>query len=364
MTAKRFLPVGKLPLALLNEQIGRIRRADDRVVLGPRIGEDAALIDFGDRFLVAKTDPITFATDRIGWYAVHITANDVAVMGAQPRWFLAALLLPEGRTDADLVAAIFADIAAAGEQLGVTLIGGHTEITAGLDRPIIVGQMLAEVEKARAVSKDQARVGDWILLTKGVAIEGTAVLARERDASLAQRVDASILERAKAYLVNPGISVVADALTACSVARVHAMHDPTEGGILGGLWELAAAASLGMHVVAERIPVLPETRILCQALGLDPLRLIASGALLIVAPPAECDRIIAALSERGTPVSIIGEMKDPAYGTKIETNGHIEPFDPPERDEIARLFDSEQPRDPRASEARGMSADRDDLKQM
>ena len=351
LTAKRFLPVGKLPLALLNEQIDRIRSGDDRVVLGPRIGEDAALIDFGDRFLVAKTDPITFATDRIGWYAVHITANDVAVMGAQPRWFLAALLLPESRTDADLVAGIFDDILVAGQQLGVTLIGGHTEITAGLDRPIIVGQMLAEVEKARAIRKDQARVGDWILLTKGVAVEGTAILAREREVSLASRVEPLVLERAKAYLVNPGISVVADALAACSVARVHAMHDPTEGGIIGGLWELAAAASLGMHVVAERIPVLPETRILCQAVGLDPLRLIASGALLIVAPPTECDKIITALSERGTLVSIIGEMKDPAYGTNIEANGRIEPFDPPERDEIARLFDPGQARVPLTPEA-------------
>lgn len=332
-------PVGKLPLATLGEQLRRVNVCDQRVIVGPKIGEDAALIDFNDRYLVAKTDPITFVVDRIGWYAVHITANDVAVMGAEPRWFLAALLLPEGTTDTALVAAIFEDIVAASRELGVTLVGGHSEITAGLDRPIVVGQMLGEVKKERAVTKDQARVGDWVLLTQGVAIEGTAILARDMEGHLSARVEPSVLQRAKTYLGNPGISVVKDALTACSAAQVHAMHDPTEGGILAGLWELAAAASLGIHVVAERIPVLPETRILCQALGLDPLRLIASGALLIVAPPAECEKIIPALSQRGTPVSIIGEMKEKAYGTRIERAGTIEAFDPPERDEIARLFE-------------------------
>lgn len=332
-------PVGKLPLAILDEQLRRVNVCDQRVLVGPKIGEDAALIDFNDRYLVAKTDPITFVVDRIGWYAVHITANDVAVMGARPRWFLATLLLPEGKTDAELVAGIFEDIVAAGQELGVALIGGHSEITAGLDRPIVVGQMLGEVEKARAITKDQARVGDWVLLTQGVAIEGTAILARDREGHLSAHVEPSVLQRAKAYLRNPGISVVKDALTACSAAQVHAMHDPTEGGILAGLWELAAAASLGIHVVAERIPVLPETRILCQALGLDPLRLIASGALLVVAPPAECEKIITALTEQGTPVSIIGEMKEKAYGTKIERSGTLEMFAPPERDEMARLFD-------------------------
>lgn len=339
MRTRSPFPVGKVPPAALGPQLERLRITDDRVVVGPKIGEDAALIDFGDRFLVATTDPITFATDRIGWYAVHIAANDVAVMGGRPRWFLAAVLLPEDRTDPDLVARIFDDMVAAGRELDVTLVGGHTEITAGLDRPIVVGQMLGEVGKANAVTKDKMRVGDVILLTRGVAIEGTAILARERETWLSHRVEPSVLDRAKRFLVDPGISVVADALTACAVAEVHAMHDPTEGGLIGGLWELARRASLGLHVVAERIPVLAETRLLCEMLALDPLRLIASGALLIVADPAECPKIMAALSERGTPVAAIGEMKEQAYGTKIEVGGKIESFDPPDRDEIARLYE-------------------------
>ena len=323
---------GKLPPHVLARLLERIPPGDPRVVLGPRVGEDAAVLDFGDRFLVAKSDPITFAAERIGWYAVQVNANDLATLGARPRWFLLTLLLPNN--DPALAEAIFADVLAACAELGVTLCGGHTETTPGLDRPIVAGQMLGEVEKERLVRKQRIRPGDAVLLSRGVALEGTAILAREKAEELAGRLDAAVLDRARGLLFRPGISVVADALAAADAAPVHGMHDPTEGGLLGGLYELAQVAGVGLSVERARIPVLPETADLCVALGLDPLRLIASGSLLIVVAEPDADRVQRALAVRGTPIARIGRVTQPETGLRLDGL----PFDFPECDEIARAL--------------------------
>ncbi len=324
---------GKLPPDVLERLLAGIPRRDPRVVVGARVGEDAAVIDFhGDRFLVAKSDPVTFATDRIGWYAVQVNANDLATLGARPRWFLATLLLPAGRPG--LAESIFSDLLRACEELDITLCGGHTEITPGLDRPIVAGHMLGEVEKRRLVSKERARPGDVLLLARGVAVEGTAILAREKAEALAGRLDAQLLERARNLLFDPGISVVADALAAAGAADVRGMHDPTEGGLIGALVELGAAAGLGVSIEQARIPVLHETVAVCRALRLDPLRLIASGALLIVTAPDQAERVMAALAQRRTPVAIIGRLTEPAHGLRLD--GALFSF--PERDEITRVL--------------------------
>ena len=288
---------GKLPPDVLARLLERIPRGDPRVVVGPQVGEDAAVLDFGDRYLVASSDPVTFTAERIGWYAVQVNANDLATLGSRPRWFLVTLLLPD--SDPALAEAILADVLAACAELGVTLCGGHTEITPGLDRPIVAGQMLGEVEKEQLVRKQRICPGDVVLLTRGVALEGTAILAREKAEQLAGRVDATVLGRARDLLFRPGISVVADALAAAAAASVHGMHDPTEGGLQGGLYELAQAAGVGLAVERARIPVLPETAALCRALELDPLRLIASGSLLIVVAEPDVDRVQQALAARG-----------------------------------------------------------------
>jgi hydrogenase maturation factor len=172
--------VGKLPAEHLGKLLAKYAPLDDRVVVGPRVGEDAAVLDMGDRCLVATTDPITFATDELGWYALHVNANDLAVRGARPRWFLATVLLPEARASAAQVEALFAELGGACQELGVSLIGGHTEVTAGLPRPIVVGAMLGEVARERLVTTAGAREGDVLLLTKGVPLEGAAIIARER----------------------------------------------------------------------------------------------------------------------------------------------------------------------------------------
>ena len=195
---------GKLPIDLLTRLLSDIDVRDPRVVLGASTGEDAALIDMGDRYLVAKTDPITFATDLIGWYLVQVNANDLAVMGATPRWLMATLLLPEGTTEAQ-TEAIFAQLLEACDSLGITLIGGHTEITYDLPRPIAMGAMLGEVAKDEVVLTSGAQVGDSIVLTQGIAIEGASILAREAEDTLAEKgVSRTVIERGEVVLVHAG----------------------------------------------------------------------------------------------------------------------------------------------------------------
>ncbi len=200
-----ILPLGKLNPEFLEQLLRRYANPGERVVVGPGVGEDAAVIDFGERYLVAKTDPITFATDEIGWYAVNVNANDVAAMGATPRWFLATVLLPEGQTTPELVETIFAQIGDACAALEIGFVGGHTEVTYDLHRPIVVGQMLGEVAKDGLIRSAGARPGDALLLTKGVGIEATAIIAREKEAELAGRLSPEEIVQAQNFLHDPGI---------------------------------------------------------------------------------------------------------------------------------------------------------------
>ena len=332
---------GKLPMELLSRLLSDIDVRDPRVVLGARAGEDAALIDMGDRYLVAKTDPITFATDLIGWYLVQVNSNDLAAMGATPRWLMATLLLPEGTTEGQ-TEAIFGQLTEACDSLGITLIGGHTEITYDLPRPIAMGALLGEVAKDRVVLSSGARVGDSIVLTQGIAIEGTAILAREaEDALVTGGVSREVIERAKAFLFTPGISVAKAASIACDTTDVHAMHDPTEGGVATALMELATAADVGLTVDAERIPVLPECRAICDALSLDPLGLIASGALLATLPPLEAERLVDALGREGIPASVIGRVTPRSEGLRLVSGGVEGALPVFARDELARFFGSD-----------------------
>ena len=278
---------GKLPPGLLKDLLAAIPIDDPDVIVGPRFGEDAAVLDIGDRYLIAKSDPITFTAHRLGWYALQINANDVATMGARPRWFLGTLLLPSRCTEKE-VQQIFADIQEACQSLGVTLVGGHTEVTDGVERPILAGTLLGEVAKERLVVNANAQPGDVVLLTQGIAIEGTAILAQDASAQLAaQGMSAATIKRARAFLDDPGISVVPAAEALCRAVRPRAMHDPTEGGLATALAELAAGAACGLAIDLDTVPFLLETAAICEALGLDPLGLLASGALLAVVAPRD-----------------------------------------------------------------------------
>ena len=333
------LPVGKLPPQLLQRLLNAHVANDPRVVVGPQVGEDAAVLDIGDRYLVATADPVTFATEELGWYALHVNANDLAVRGARPLWFLATVLLPDGGTTELGVERLFTELREACAELGVALVGGHTEVTAGLPRPIVSGCMLGEVEKDRLVTTGGARPGDVLLLTKGVPLEGAAIIARERAAEAERRgVSPDVLKRARDFLRNPGISVVPEARAACGAARVHAMHDPTEGGVATACWELAQAADVGLHVDRERIPVLREGRVLCEAFGLDPLGTIASGSLLLAVDPADAADVTAACRAAGIDCAQIGRVTEASQGVSLATGGHARPMPTFPQDQITRIF--------------------------
>jgi hydrogenase maturation factor len=335
----RVLPVGKLRAETLQAVFDKHPIRDPRVVVGPRVGEDAAVIDLGDRYLIATADPITFVADEPGWYAVQVNANDVAVRGARPRWFLATLLLPEGRTTDEAVTGLFAQLAEACAELDVALVGGHTEVTHGLDRPIVAGTMLGEVAKDKLVTTGGARIGDAVVLTKGVPLEGAAIMAREREAEARARgVPAAVLRRARAFLRRPGLSVLPEVEIACELAEVHAMHDPTEGGIATALVELADAAGVGLRIDRDRITVLPEGRALCEAFGLDPLGTIASGALLMTLAPADAGIVIHALARESIDCHFIGQVVSREQGVTLVDGTRQWPMPVFPQDEISKLF--------------------------
>ena len=330
--------VGKLNANLLDELVSSIKKKDPRVIVGPKVGEDAAVIDIGDKYLLSTTDPITFTSYKIGWYTVNVNANDIATMGGTPKWLLVSILLPENKTDIALVKEIFRDIENAADELGIDICGGHTEITKGLDRPIISGHMLGEVDKDKLVTNSRARVGDQIILTKGIAIEGMALLAREREKELSGKYGKMFVERVQAFLHDPGISVVAEAHLANQAANIRAMHDPTEGGLATGLYELTKASNTGVVIYEDKIHLLDETRILCSEYKLDPLGVIASGALLIVVGPDDRDAVLSKLVQNDIACSVIGKMTDKEDGLKIIADGEERELPFFEVDEIARVI--------------------------
>lgn len=330
--------IGKLPMDLLQVLLERYRGQDERLVVGPQVGEDAAVLDMGDRYLVVKSDPITFVSDEIGWYVVHVNANDIATMGATPRWLLLTLLLPEKQTSREMVEGIFSQVSQACQSLNIVLCGGHTEITYGLDRPIAVGLMLGEVEKENLVRTAGAQVGDYVILTKGIAIEGTAVLAREMEETLTAQVGIELVKRGKHFLMDPGISVMRDAKVMCQAGQPHALHDPTEGGVATGLWELARASGKGIVVDLARMPIFPETVAFCQSLNLNPMGLIASGALLATAAPESSSRMVAALAHEGIDATVIGRVVAGPPAVQMETDEGLVAMPVFEQDELTRLF--------------------------
>ena len=329
---------GKLDPEFLAELLGGNVIRDERVVLRPGIGEDVCAISMGERYLVAKTDPITFATDRIGWYVVQVNANDLATVGARPKWFLCTALLPEKGTDEALVRSIWDDLTRALDSIGCSLCGGHTEITIGLDRPILVGQMLGEVAPDRLVNKANARPGDRVLLTKGAPVEGTAIMAIEKGDELAGHFPDETISLGRDYLETPGIGVLAEAMAACDAGGVHAMHDPTEGGVATGLWELGRATGLGMRIDEARIPILEPGGSFCRHFGLDPLGTISSGSLLIVAAPESADGVTSAVEAAGVACTAIGEMLPAGGGTVLVRGGREVPMPTFTSDEITKLW--------------------------
>lgn len=300
------LPPGKIPIEILKETVFKNLGAQrGEVVLGPAAGLDGAVLDVGSKNAIVSMDPITGAIERIGWEAVNVNANDVATFGVEPAFLFSCLLLPEN-AQSEIVQTITTQMNAAAKELNIAIVGGHCESTPGLSNPIVVGCIMGLTEKGKYVTAADAKTGDKLILTKSAGIEGTAILASDREEQLKKVFNPAFLDSAKNFYNQ--ISVVKDSLTAYRSGGVHSMHDPTEGGILNGIHELADAAGLGVRVFEEKIAVEPETAKICRFYEIDPLQLISSGALLIAAEPEAAPKIIESLSKERIYADVIGEF--------------------------------------------------------
>ncbi len=337
----RPLKTGKLDINALKKLLERNTILDPRVVVGPKIGEDAAAIDLGkgtDHYWVVASDPITFATEEIGYYGVVVNLNDIATMGAIPKWFLATLLFPEG-SSLRVIEKVFRQVHDACRRFKISFIGGHTEITPGIEKIILSGHMIGEVKKNELVTTGGALPGDLLLLVKGVCIEGTSIMAREKEAELLKRgVSPYLIRKAKRFIFDPGIDVLRAARIACEVATVHSMHDPTEGGLINGIVEMAWASEKEIEVDLENVFIYKESRIFCREFGLNPLGVIASGALLLALSPSDLSPVERAFRKNSIPFQVIGKIrKGPARVLRMDQKGRRE-LRPLPGDEILKIF--------------------------
>lgn len=323
---------GKIPPRILEsivfQHLGASRKD---VVLGPSLGEDAAIVQVNGGKLVLSCDPISGALKRVGWLAVNVAANDVATRGAEPLWYLACVLLP--KNGYETLEEICGDMDTAAKRLNISIIGGHSEITPGITHPIIVGCCAGSIKGKRYFTTSMTKPGAKIVLTKGAGVEGTAILAIDLKDAIVNRFGADLAKRAERYL--DLISVVPEAMLASKIDGVLAMHDPTEGGVAGGLNEMAEAAKCGFKVYEKKILVREETAKICGYLGLDPLKLISSGSLLIAVEEKAADTLTRRLNDIGIESFIIGEfVEDAGLRTIVRMNGLEEPLPMPESDEI------------------------------
>ncbi len=343
-----FFPTGKIKSKILSQLLNKYcsSKIDDRVILGSEIGEDAAVIDMGDKYLVAKTDPITFLDykpgiyNNIGFWVVNVNVNDVACCGAIPKWFQTTILLPEKGTTEELIEKTFKEIHETCKNLGISVVGGHTEITVGLDKPMAIGCLMGEVEKDKLVKTSGAKVGDAIILTKGIVIEGTSIIATEKERELLERgLDKQFIERCKQFIYDPGISVLKEAILANQNFKIHSMHDPTEGGIATALAEISIASDTGVLIEREKINIFPESEELFKLYNLNILNTITSGSLLICLDEKDSEDLVNLLQENNINANVIGIIVPKDKGLKIkEKNNEILLLEYSEIDEIIKIF--------------------------
>ncbi len=309
---------GKLPPDVLREIVfKRLGAKRDDVVLGPAYGEDAAATRIGcGKLLVSHSDPITAATREAGWLSVHVACNDVATRGARPLWVLLTILVPASPEWRRVLEEQVGGVDRAARELGVAVIGGHTEVTSTVSSPVLAATCLGIVGEDGLVTTSGARPGDVLVMTKTAGLEGTAIMATDYgELLLAAGVDKSVIERARGMARM--VSVVREALILAEKGYATSMHDPTEGGVLGGVVEMAYASRTRIRVYEERIPVAEETRILSRVFGVDPLRLISSGVLLASVPRGKALEAVSALQDGGVPAAIIGEVVEGEPGAVL-----------------------------------------------
>lgn len=299
------LPTGKVPPELLKDVIYKYLGAKRcEVSVGPSYGLDGAVVEVGNKSLVVSMDPITGALERIGWLAVNINANDVATFGVEPVFFSSCLLLPEN-SGKETVETICKQIDVGAKELNIAVIGGHSETTPNLSFPIVVGCCMGSADKGHYVTARGAKAGNELILTKSVGIEGTAILATDRSTQLRPKIGRVTLNSAADFFRH--ISIVKEALLSFQTGYVRAMHDPTEGGVAGGLHELADASNVGFRVYEEEIAVAQETLDICEFYQIDPFQLIASGSLLIAVEGNSAYEVVQLMQLEKIAAAVIGE---------------------------------------------------------
>jgi hydrogenase maturation factor len=329
--------MSKFSLHVLQSRVYPFAGAErNDVILGTRFGEDAALTRVGDTILASHVDPIVGAIKDVGWLAMHVGCNDIATSGVPPQWALVLVLVPSPDDD-ELIGEIMAAAHRAAQEIGVAIVGGHTGYSSGLSRPLVAVTALGTVSGREPVRTSGARVGDWLLVTKGVALEGTAILAQDfEDVALQRGLGQSDLDQAR-QLFNE-VSVLPEALILAEHG-VTAMHDVTRGGLLETLLEIAHLSSVGIELDASLLPQRPIVTRFAQALQFDPLKMISSGTLAATIQPDRWEGLSTALGEVGVPVAVVGRVVE-GRGVSVTRDGQTVRYDEIrcEDDELARMW--------------------------
>jgi hydrogenase maturation factor/phosphoglycolate phosphatase-like HAD superfamily hydrolase len=331
------LPAGKLPNDLLREFLDQFVFDDPSIIINPGVGEDTAAVNVEpEQVLVLKSDPITFATNSIGQYAVLVNANDIATSGAKPRWLLTTLLFPPGITALE-IRRVIDELKQFCRQWEITLCGGHTEITDAVTRPVVTGMMAGTVTRRQLVDKRNMRPGDRVLLTKAVAVEGTAIIAREFGDRLKKAgMTVAQIDTCREFLSR--ISILPEAQIAGASEATSAMHDVTEGGLATAIEELSIAGGHRIDIDMDAIPVFAQTNEICHLLHINPLGLIGSGSLLICCRQTGCEPLMEAIHAAGVQVSCIGKVMGKGHGITATREGQPDYWPRFDVDEITRLF--------------------------
>lgn len=309
---------------------------DPDVILGSVFGEDVALTKVGDDVLVSHLDPIVGAVNDIGWLAVHVACNDIATSGAPPRWIQLLVLVPS-ENDLALLEKIMTDVERGAKEVGVSIIGGHTGYSAALSRPLVAVTALGPLNGRKPVLTSGAQVGDHILISKGIALEGTAILASDfSKTALKLGLTDGDLWDAKALMRHVSVVPEAVLLGKCGAS---AMHDVTRGGLLETLMEISRLSDVGLEIQYEKIPIHEIVACFSRAFQFDPLKMISSGTLVAAISPSHLNSAIRSLDENGIPYADIGVVT-PGVGVTIRREDQVVKYQEihAEEDELARMW--------------------------
>lgn len=324
--------IGKIPNDILEGFLSKnMGTKHAEILIGPGVGRDCGVIDFGKELCVLSTDPITGAVNRSGYFAVHISCNDIATTGTKPIGVMVTIMAPLG-TELDEIEGIMEDVNRGAKELDIGVIGGHTEITPAVNQVVLSVTALGKIARNKLVHPEKAQIGDDILISKVAGLEGTAIIALDRQDILKRHFSQDFIDKSAGFIKD--ISVVKEGMIAGEFGA-HVMHDATEGGVLGALWEMSQVMDKGMVVDVDKIPIAEETKKICQVFDINPLRLISSGTMIIVSPRGQ--DLKEELKGVGIPATIIGKVTH-GNKTRIVKDGKEDILKPPGSDELYKAL--------------------------